>query len=340
MRTFTILLCALLAGGCATRRSASSYRLVPVAGQSLLLPPGIELPKSPGTRVQFPFRTPGCKLEGPQFSAGGSAVSFPPASTLLNDSTLPAEFDSFLTRMEACTGSRTRTMLLTESIPSPPAQTLAYLYSYRPGEGIVDLAPGSRITILRARFTAEAEAKSDYTIANYTGTNTTTYDVLRDHGQISFRLAQTNAGNAQSDTQIATRCARLPYYRLFLLTQFVPKKLQRTAMLIGAESRVQLAELTRAIRSDPEAGCAVAKHAACVEFAGKVTVSVELGVLVNGTTKYVALGSMLRTLLAPRDLSTLRLRRQFAGKLTPVVLPAPNASALDLVLAAGDEISW
>src|SRR5882757_9384926 len=192
MRTPLLLLCAVLWGACAPRHPIGTYRLVPVAGQSLLLPPGIELAASVNTPLKVPFRAPRCKLEGARFSSGGSTVSFPSATSLLAETNLPGEFDLFLTQMERCTGSPARTILLSESAPSPPAQTLAYLYNYRPREGIVDLGPGVRITILRARFTPDAEARQDYTIANYTGTNTTTYDVARDHGQISFRLGETD----------------------------------------------------------------------------------------------------------------------------------------------------
>jgi hypothetical protein len=346
MRTFQFLLCAVLCGGCATHHPIGTYRLVPVAGQTLLLPPGIKLARTMDTPLKAPFRAPQCKVEGARFSSGGSTISFPSPASLLAESNLSGEFDSFLTQMERCTGSPARTILLSESAPAPPAQTLAYLYNYRPGEGIVDLGQNARIVIVRARFNPDAEARQDYTIANYTGTNTTAYDVARKHGQISFRLGQTDADRAQPDTQLETRCRRLPYYRLFLLSQFVPKKLQRPAMLIGADSRAKLAELTQTIRNAPEDGCALlsgARGSECVEFTGRVTISVQVGVSLNGKTEYVPLGATLKSILAARKTenpAALRVERLFGGKPTVIELLAGDPAAMDLALAGGDQVSW
>ncbi len=346
MRTSLVLLCTVLCAGCAARHPIGTYRLVPVAGQSLLLPPGIKLAKTINTPLNTPFRAPRCKVEGARFSSARSTVSFPSAASLLAESNLPGEFDAFLTQMEQCTGSPARTILLSESAPSPPAQTLAYLYNYRPREGIVDLGPGARITIVRARFTPDAEARQDYTIANYTGTNTTTYDLARAHGQISFHLGQTDAVREQPDTQLEARCHPLPYYRLFLLSQFVPKKIQRPAMLIGADSRAKLAVLTQTIRNAPADGCAVlggAQGSECVEFTGRVTMSVQIGVNLNGKIEYVPLGATLRSILTAQKLpnpAAVRVQRLFDGKPTVIELLAGDPPAMDLALAGGDRVSW
>jgi hypothetical protein len=346
MRISLLLLFTVLCGGCAARRPMGTYRLVPVAGQSLLLPPGVKLASTVTKPLKAPFRASRCKVEGARFSSGGSTVSFPSAATLLAESNLQSEFDSFLTQIEQCTGSPARTILLSESAPSPPAQTLAYLYNYRPREGIVDLGPGARITIVRARFTPEAEAHQDYTLANYTGTNTTTYDVARDHAQVSFHLAQTDGDRAQTDTQLEAHCRRLPYYRLFLLSQFVPKKIQRPAMLIGADSRVKLAEFTQKIRNAPEEGCTLLSgtHGSeCVEFTGRVTISVQISVNLNGKTEYFPLGATLRSVLAarkPANPATVRVQRLFDGKSTLIELLAGDPAAMELALAGGDQVSW
>lgn len=346
MRISLLILFTVLCGGCAARHPIGTYRLVPVAGQSLLLPPGIKLAKTISTPLKAPFHAPRCKVEGARFSSGGSTISFPSAATLLAETNLPSEFDSFLTQMELCTGSPARTLLLSESVPSPPAQTLAYLYNYRAGEGIIDLGPGARITIVRARFTKDAEARQDYTIANYTGTNTTTYDVAREDAQVYFRLAQTDADRAQTDTQLEAHCRRLPYYRLFLLSQFVPKKVQRPAMLIGADSRAKLAEFTQTIRNAPEEGCTLlsgAHGSECVEFTGRVTMSVQISVNLNGKIEYFPLGATLRSVLParkPANPATVRVRRLFSGKPTVIELLAGDPAAMDLPLAGGDQVSW
>jgi hypothetical protein len=336
-------LCAVLCGACAARRPIATYRLVPVAGQSLLLPPGINLAATINTPLKVSFRAPKCKVEGAGFSSSGSTVSFPSPASMLAEGNLPAEFDLFLTQMERCTGSPNRTVVLSESAPTPPAQTLAYLYNYRPREGIVDLEPGARITIVRARFKPDAEARKDYTLANYTGTNTTIYDITRGHGELSFRLAQTDADRTHPDTLLETRSRRLPYYRLFLWSQSVPKNLQRPAMLIGADSRARLTELTQTITSAPENGCAPLSNvhgAECFEFTGRVTMSVQIGISLNGKTEHVPLGATLRSVLGARNLSEVRVKRFFGGKPTVIEMLAGNPAAMDLALAGGDQVSW
>jgi hypothetical protein len=343
MRTSLLLLCAVLCGACAARRPIATYRLVPVAGQSLLLPPGIKLAATINTPLKASFRAPRCKVEGARFSSSGSMVLFPSPASMFAESNLPAEFDLFLTQMERCTGSSARTVVLSESAPTPPAQTLAYLYNYRPGEGIVDLEPGARITIVRARFKPDAEARKDYTLANYTGTNTTIYDVTREHGELSFRLAQTDADRTQPDTLLEAQSHRLPYYRLFLWSQSVPNNLQRPAMLIGADNRGKLAELTQTIRKAPENGCAALGNvhgSECFEFTGRVTMSAQIGISLNGKTEYVPLGATLRSVLGSRNPSGVQVKRFFGGKPTAIEMLAGNPAVMDLALAGGDQVSW
>jgi hypothetical protein len=241
------------------------------------------------------------------------------------------------------------------SLSAPATDTLFYRYAYGPG-GYVDLAPGMQLRIERDFFRSPSSGQPHP--ADYQGTTITNYEIsgnAESGTTLEFlRVEKRSAGkttpaSSSSDTELATQFATSPHLRLFLLNLVVSDNAKSPAILIGASTHEGLSEPTQAIENDPAISCSslLRWHVTCALFDGFVTVSPMLGVVVNGTPTYIPIGSRLWSIAPDMTtqqqatvIRTLRIDRQFQGRLVRVQFPRNLNDISQLPLVGGDRISW
>jgi hypothetical protein len=242
------------------------------------------------------------------------------------------------------------------SLSAPVVDTLFYRYAYGPG-GYVDLAPGMQLRIERDWFSSHGYSQprpADYqgtTITNYVvSCNAESGTALRFLGVEKKLIASATPGLSPSDAGLATQFATAPHLRLFLLNLVVSDNAKSPAILVGASTTEDLHEATQAIASDPGISCSslVRRQVTCALFEGLVTVSPMLEVAVNGTPTHIPIGSRL-WFITPRSMTnqqrstlirTLRIERQFQGKLIRLQFARNLDGISQLPLVGGDRISW
>lgn len=249
--------------------------------------------------------------------------------------------------------------LLPEVLPTRPNESLYYRNGYRPGSGLVDLKPGIRLQIQRAYFRDAPAPEGKHNLGNYLGITTISYQVTED-AQRRVRFYRTSVESSKKDLarqfqkdipdfSLAAQTGKLPFYRLFLFTSFVPQKTQRSALIIGTKTMSALEEITNTIRANPKLGCReISAHheADCISFDGPVSVSAEIQVVLNGKPTYVAVGSSIRGLFGKEpvekiaeNLRTLHIQRLFENSYADLRF-RPEDDILSLILVGGDRVSW
>jgi hypothetical protein len=380
-----LLLCTTLTAGCAVRQPqlTRNYTLKQINDVPFLLPPGTRYPPGPHRTVAVPVVSDAlrprktdraqCSIHEPLFSLylqphkathWIAEIPSPLAWEEAGDDEIRSEFGTFASGVEelerkGCLppdASLSLIPLLVENLAVPLADTLFYRYSYRPGQGIVDLAPGMGVRIRRAEFSTPSEDKQS--LANYLGDRTTFYEVRRNRrNELVLKLTkvEVSAGLSEPSAEdlpevsLPSQTAGMRMARLFLLTYFVPKRRRRAAILVGTQQLSQMHEATAAIGNDPYIECSkIAAHGAnCVAFEGLVTVSSELVVNVNGQKTYVVLPSPVAAVIPQAPLpgedaipESLAIRRLFRGKYVPVEFDLRDQTILKLPLVIGDRITW
>lgn len=316
---------------------------------------------------------PQCSIHEPLFSLYSkpkkakrwtAEIPSPQASEEAGDDKIRSEFAAFVvhvTELErrGClppNSSLSLVPFVAESLAVPLTETLFYRYSYRSGQGIVDLVPGMRLEIQRAEFTTPSE--DEQKLANYIGERTCFYEVRGHRGnELALRLTKVKASGGLAgppapdlpEFSLPSQIAGARIARLFLLTLFVSKGRKRAAIVVGARQLRQMQEATAAIANDPLIQCSAieAQGASCVAFEGNVTVSSEIAVNVNGQRRYVLLKSSVGDIIAqargawedvvPQSLAVTRL---FHGKHVPVEFDHSDQTILKLPALAGDRLTW
>jgi hypothetical protein len=242
-----------------------------------------------------------------------------------------------------------------EALPLPFAEVLPYRYGFFRGGSAIDLQPETRLKVQQAFF--RPEAGSSPSIADYSGTTTSYYDVVSAAGGIVLELGSVESSvppgseTGQARTPALGHSPRKArYFRLAFLGLIVEGDTERKSVLISANDFEELEAISEAALTNPKSPCAASTSRAsgsCMEFSGAVSTVVELNVTVNGEPRFVAMGTALRALaplsgdgIAPDMRSKIKLVRRYGARKSRVRLDWDDRGALELPLLAGDELSW
>ncbi len=202
----------------------------------------------------------------------------------------------------------------------------------------VELRPGMELSMEMAYY---REGSGRRTFADFLGTGTAHYQV-RSNGSLRLVSTQSALKERPSDqtrieTLVAAAQARDRFHRFFYEILLNRKAELRGAILLSAESTVDLDRLTGQLLSDPAALCK-SRPRQCTIFPETCTVSLEIEIVVNGEPRTVLWGSSLSSIASkPQQLELMRPDR---GRLAPVKLDLSDPSALRLPLLPGDHVDW
>jgi hypothetical protein len=265
-----------------------------------------------------------------------------------------ASFYSFLEDLDrsqrascfAPNGIRYRDYIL-QSIPMRPSETLFNAYGYELGRGGVDLKPGLRLKVERAYF-----RPGEQSISNYLGVSRVSFDVqTTPEGTLQFHQAgaiEYSPESLEGADRMGVRDLSLTaiegqeYYRLLFYTYVVPTENAVSAAIIGANDPGRLDELEQTMRLNPGGHCGGlnAERRDCFGFEGFVTVSVQIGVEINGQLQFVDWRTKVKGVVPTKAVKSLRIQRQFMNSLYDVRFNPRDASILQLTLVGGDRLSW
>lgn len=164
--------------------------------------------------------------------------------------------------------------------------------------------------------------------------------------QLEFEFSETHMGDettrAETSRQQLELSADARYFRILVLTRISDSD-HDTAFLAGA-TLAELEERTEAVEFDPSR---CERMAGCVEMDTRVALLPFVVVQVNGKEVLAQPGSTVGQALreaGESDLegitASLRVSRDYAGRLTPVEAAAGRSELLGLSLLGGEAISW
>lgn len=207
------------------------------------------------------------------------------------------------------------------------------------GYGWIHLQPGMAIRIEKA-FYDRSTAKNG--LKGFIGTEIVRH-TIQPNGQLSSAIVETQLLNRPRQEK-ATRGLvprlqrKFSHHRFLYAIVFEHQGSTSSSVLLGANSSAQLDALAKQLIEDPDRVCG--RYAeSCSVFHQPCTVSVEMGIAVNGKKKMVDWGTQLIR-IAPDTTQALSLHRRFNSKLTPVEIDPADLNARRLPLLPGDEISW
>jgi len=130
---------------------------------------------------------------------------------------------------------------------------------------------------------------------------------------------------------------RFRRYRFFFELVFRQSANSRGSVLLGANTKDELNSLTSRLLQAPESVCGTTSvH--CTVFPEACSVSLEIGITVNGEARTVMWGSTLASVVAhPRS---IKMQRLYAGRMIPLQVDADDPNALRLPLLPNDRIAW
>jgi hypothetical protein len=221
---------------------------------------------------------------------------------------------------------------------TPFPEVLHGYNSFVYGKGSIDLRPQMELRIENAYYRKGSSRRG---LEGYLGTEIAKYQVRPKSG---LRLVSAQSGltkrpldqpPVQDLIPASQRSHRL--YRFFYAVVFKKIGETRGSVLLGAGSTDQLDRLAAQLLSDPDSICG-GQSLRCTVFPGSSAVSLEIEIIVNGTSQTVPWGSLLSSVAArPRHVDLLRLH---AGKPTLVEIDSTDTNALRLPLLPGDKINW
>lgn len=345
------------------------YRLETMQNELVVLPPPysnraqgktirINLPSGGKSRTGNGTR---CSAASGPFkltdTVSGWRVALPSLRTWSRESTQHVflqHFEGFISQIDAlsgkgCISAREAVRFeeaIRESVPATVHDAMVYRYRYRSGSAFVNLEAGMRVMIQRAEYNRSGE---------FQGTETVYYRASRDsRGTLHFQPVKTeHQGRARilpGDLDLGERIRGDKYGRLFLSGNLVPRNLNYSALVIGAQNLKELDSTTRELEKHPQAGCPAPskKEVVCKPYSGLVTVIAELRVIVNGKNYFVSLGANganLRGVLDEAGKSpcaagphSLRIEREFLGRRRPLLFNPATDAIMHLTVVANDRI--
>ncbi|MDE3134991.1 MAG: hypothetical protein KGL59_00315 [Acidobacteriota bacterium] len=200
--------------------------------------------------------------------------------------------------------------------------------------------------------------KSAETVKNYLGESKVYYRVVRRrNGDIGLKLTRVQKSKGLKaknlgrfpDATLEPTFKSMGAIRLFYLTLYVPPALKRNGLLVGVRDLKNMTEVVQKIEKNPEITCPhiATNGTACASFAGMVSASMEVGILVNGKQEYLPANTTVDSLLSslPPKASaeawnTFQIWRLFRGKPYELEFKRDDPAAHRLVLFAGDRLTW
>jgi len=234
-----------------------------------------------------------------------------------------------------------------QNVHTPPGGSLFNAYGYVLERSGVNLKPNLRLKIERAYFNGSEKSDKDYL-----GISDVLFDVTTNpDGSLRFQQAQpihySPDSLAQTDHEGSRDLAILDlkpqkHYRVLFYTHQVPTNQNFSAAIIGADDSARLDEFEQTMRADSNASCAASAHTGiqCFEYRGFVTVTVQIGVELNGTSQFVDWSTTVRTIVPAKSLKSLKIRRHFNNSYFDVNFKRGDDSILGLTLVGGDRLTW
>jgi hypothetical protein len=245
-----------------------------------------------------------------------------------------------------------------QSVPMRPNESLFNSYGYRVERSSLDLKPGMRLKIERAYFRPPKTGEEEHAEENFLGTSSLYFDVeLTSTGKIRFRQSgdvryapaslASNVEEGNRDLSLS-RVPEERHYRLLFYTYLVPKQHRRSAAILGSSNVVQLDELDRQLRAQPDAdSCkdnAPTNGVTCLVFDGFVTLSTQMKVELNGKPQFIDWGTKVKDVLSKtaqaKTPKSLKIQRQFMNAYYDVHFDPADPNILSLALVGGDRLTW
>jgi hypothetical protein len=244
-----------------------------------------------------------------------------------------------------------------QSVPMRPNEGLFNAYGYRKQHSSVALKPGIRLAVERAYFRSAAASEEEHDPKNFLGVSKLYFDVEQSSGgETRFTkvgdVEYSPATLAQevkegSGDRGLSELQEKPYFRLLFYTFLVRKEHTIAAAIIGASERGKLDQLEQELRKRADEPCkdvAGRPEVECFEFDGFVTVSAQTRVEVNGVTKYLDWGAVVRDILPKKGpekaIRRLKIQREFMGTYHDIEFDRRDPKLLTLELVGGDRVSW
>jgi hypothetical protein len=228
--------------------------------------------------------------------------------------------------------------ILAAVTPLPASEIDALLYSDDKA-GYVDLAPGMAILIrAKPRLQIAHDQQSDYVRLRIEARNT---------GGVQIKTVS-SSGEGESSWHIASSYASVRVLRLFL-QGISGYDSQYTPLLLGASDVQSLDVATRAVQSTGRTSCAGVRNTViCSVISNGASVSLFIPIWVNGHRAEYPLGTQLSLVLGqfpeterPSTLESVRVDRPIPnGGFASVIFPKTSEGLVQVVLVAGDRISW
>ena len=206
------------------------------------------------------------------------------------------------------------------------------------GSGWVDLRPEMGLQVENAYFREGAPRRG---LAGFIGTEVAQYRARTEGGlrliSVESNVAQRPKDQLPVSKLIPASLARYRYHRFVYQVIFRSKGGTQGAVLLGAGSAGELAQLGAQLLMDPDSVCS-GQSVHCTVFPEACSVALEMEIFVNGSPRNILWGSLLASVAAqPRRVELLR---KYAGHLAPVKIDPNDANALRLPLLPGDHVNW
>ena len=262
---------------------------------------------------------------------------------------------------------------IVENLPLPP--TIAYFFELGSYDvtGYFDLTPDFRLLMTSLIYRPASAPTPDnvigYETAHYVfvpdpkpgsmsaaaPANGFAASADADNGRVSLALSRATEvihGNLAIEKRTLRNDLHFPrlpgYFRLlFMADENAPTVRVTRAILLSAPDQNRLARAVAFRQESAENFCATltVPEVTCIVFPRNFGVSPELRVRANGQDYYIRVGGFLSEVLDlqhPDDAppQSLKVRRQFRGRLVPVKFDPKSRDILRLVLLPGDEITW
>lgn len=224
-----------------------------------------------------------------------------------------------------------------DSSETPFPQVLRLYNGFEPGGGWMDLRPGMELRIENAYYQPGMRKRG---LNGFLGTEIARYKVA---SQGNLRLLSTQSMKDRPNDQppvqqlIGNAQAHFRHHRFYYAILFKRNGNARGSVLLGAQDENQIDRLATQLLADPDSVCND-RSRNCTVFPEACSVSIEMEIFVNGTSRDVIWNSMLANIAPhPKNIELLRL---YNGRLTPVQLDPYDPKALRLPLLPGDHVSW
>ena len=209
-----------------------------------------------------------------------------------------------------------------KAIPQPSNNPL-------PGQGWIDLLPLMQLRIENAYYQKGSSRRG---LDGFLGTEVARYQFTDGalHLLSVQPMKERPPGDMPVQQLIAPSLLHARFYRLYFEIVFNRASNTRGSVLLASDSLSDL--------DQPQKLCeAGSPH--CAVFPEACSVSVEMDVLVNGTTQTLVWGSLLESVVGQHP-HHLELKRLDSGRPKPVHIKASDPEALRLPLLPGDQIIY